>query len=114
MVNKKKVILGMSGGTDSSVTAMLLQEQGFEVIGVTFVFCDGAEHHLEDAKTLASKLGIKHIVYEAKEVFNDKIIGYFISEYMSGRTHVACVLCINYLKWPLLLIIAAENDSYYI
>lgn len=114
MTNKNKVILGMSGGTDSSVTAMLLQEQGYEVIGVTFVFCDGAEHHLEDAQNLAARLGIKHIVYEAKDVFNSKIINYFVSEYMSGRTPVPCVLCNNYLKWPLLMQIADKEGAYYI
>ena len=114
MKDKKKVILGMSGGTDSSVAALLLQEEGYEVIGVTFVFCDGGEHHIEDAKNLASKLGIKHIVYDAKNIFNDKIINYFISEYMSGRTPVPCVLCNNYLKWPLLMKIADEEEAFYI
>ena len=114
MLDKKKVILGMSGGTDSSVTAMLLLEQGFEVIGVTFVFCDGGDHHIEDARALASKLGIRHIVYEAKSVFKEKIIDYFISEYMSGRTPVPCVLCNNYLKWPLLIDIADKENAFYV
>ena len=114
MSDRKKVVLGMSGGTDSSVTAMLLLEKGYEVIGVTFVFCDGAEHHLDDAKSLASRLGIKHIVYEAKDLFKTKITDYFISEYMAGRTPVPCILCNNYLKWPLLIDIADKEGAYYV
>ena len=115
-MQKRRVLLGMSGGTDSSVAAMLLQDEGFEVTGVTFRFfdSDSSDKHLEDAKTLASQLAIRHIVYDARDVFRDQIIHYFIDEYMSGRTPVPCVLCNNHLKWPLLARIADENDIYYI
>lgn len=111
---KNKVVLGMSGGTDSSMSAILLQEQGYEVIGVTFVFHDGGEQHLEDARQLAEKLNIKHIVYDARDLFRKKILRYFITEYMKGETPVPCVLCNNYLKWPLLAQIADEQKAYYI
>ncbi|MGL4294056.1 MAG: argininosuccinate synthase domain-containing protein, partial [Bacteroidales bacterium] len=109
-----KVVLGMSGGTDSSVSAILLQEKGYEVIGVTFVFHEGGEHHLEDARKLALRLGIRHIVYDARDLFREKILSYFTSEYMAGRTPVPCVLCNNYLKWPLLAKIADEEEARYI
>lgn len=111
---KNKVVLGMSGGTDSSMSAILLQEQGFEVIGVTFVFTEGGEHHLEDARQLAERLNIRHIVYDARDLFREKILSYFVSEYMSGKTPVPCVLCNNYLKWPLLAKIADEEEAFYI
>lgn len=109
----KKIVLGMSGGTDSSVAAMLLKEAGYEVIGVTFRFYekDGAQEYLEDARNLASQLGIKHIVYDARDVFKEKIISYFIDEYMSGRTPVPCVLCNNYFKWPLLAKVADAEGA---
>ena len=111
---KKRVVLGMSGGTDSSMSAILLQEQGYEVIGVTFIFHEGAEHHLEDARQLAERLSIRHIVYDARELFRSKIVRYFIDEYMKGETPVPCVLCNNYLKWPLLAQIADQEEAYYI
>lgn len=104
----------MSGGTDSSMAAILLQEQGYEVIGVTFVFHDGGEHHLADARHLAERLHIRHIVYDARELFREKILSYFVNEYMSGKTPVPCVLCNNYLKWPLLAKIADQEEAYHI
>ncbi len=113
-MREKRVVLGMSGGTDSSTAAILLQEQGYEVVGVTFVFHDGGEHHLEDAKALTDKLGIRHIVYDARELFREKILSYFVEEYMKGETPVPCVLCNNYLKWPLLAKIADEEGIYHI
>lgn len=108
---EKSVLLGMSGGTDSSVAAMLLQDAGFEVTGVTFRFFErnGDTEYLEDAKTLASHLGINHITHDAREIFHERIIRYFISEYMHGHTPVPCVLCNNYLKWPLLAQLADEQ-----
>lgn len=104
----------MSGGTDSSTAAILLQEQGYEVIGVTFVFHEGGEHHLEDAKALAAKLNIRHIVHDARVLFREKILRYFVDEYMRGETPVPCVLCNNYLKWPLLAEIADQEGIRYI
>lgn len=116
MKSKKRVLLGMSGGTDSSVAAMLLQEAGYEVTGVTFRFYDseGFEESLDDARTLASRLNIPHIIYDARELFRERIIRYFIGEYLSARTPVPCTLCNNELKWPLLAKIADEMGIYWI
>ena len=94
----------MSGGTDSSVAALLLQDAGYEVTGITFRFYEKDNHteYLDDARELCERLHIPHITYDAREVFQQHIISYFIDEYMAGRTPVPCTLCNNYLKWPLL------------
>lgn len=112
----KRVLLGMSGGTDSSVAAMLLQEAGYEVTGITFRFYElnDSTGYLEDARELADRLGIRHIIYDAREVFRKQIIEYFVDEYMAGHTPVPCTLCNNYLKWPLLSQIADEMGIFYI
>jgi len=112
----KRVLLGMSGGTDSSVAAMRLLEAGYEVIGVTFRFYElnGSTEYLEDARNLAERLGIRHITYDAREIFAQQIIEYFVQEYLAGRTPVPCTLCNNYLKWPLLAKIADEMGVFYI
>ncbi len=112
----KRVLLGMSGGTDSSVAAMRLLEAGYEVIGVTFRFYElnGSTEYLEDARNLAERLGIRHITYDAREIFARQIIEYFVQEYLAGRTPVPCTLCNNYLKWPLLAKITDEMGVFYI
>lgn len=106
----------MSGGTDSSVAAMKLQEAGYEVTGVTFRFYDaeGSAQHLEDARALASRLGIEHITYDVRDEFHSRIIRYFLDEYLAGRTPVPCTVCNNELKWTLLAKIADEKGIYWI
>jgi tRNA-specific 2-thiouridylase len=112
----RKVLLGMSGGTDSSVAALLLQDAGYEVTGVTFRFYekDGNTEYLDDARDLCHRLGIPHMVYDARSVFRESIINYFIREYMEGHTPVPCTLCNNYLKWPLLRQLADERGIYHL
>ena len=97
----KRVLLGMSGGTDSSVAAILLQDAGYEVTGVTFRFYekDGDTAYLDDARALCSRLHIPHIAYDVRDRFRKRIITYFIGEYLKGRTPVPCTLCNNQLKW---------------
>ena len=94
----------MSGGTDSSVAALVLLDAGYEVTGVTFRFYEkgGDTEYLDDARDLCGHLGIRHLVYDARDLFRERIVRYFIREYMAGRTPVPCTLCNNYLKWPLL------------
>ncbi|MCP9610617.1 tRNA 2-thiouridine(34) synthase MnmA [Coprobacter tertius] len=115
-MDKKRVLLGMSGGTDSAGAAVLLQKQGFEVIGVTFRFfdADGDTSYLDDAVETARKLNIRHFVYDVREGFKHHIVLYFIREYMSARTPVPCIRCNNTFKWPLLVKIADELDIFYI
>ena len=116
MKSDKRVLLGMSGGTDSSVAAMRLQEAGYEVTGVTFRFYEAGDEtgYLEDARALALKLGMKHITYDARELFRSRIIRYFVEEYLRGRTPVPCTVCNNELKWVLLAKIADEKGIYWI
>ena len=101
---KQRILLGMSGGTDSSVAAILLLEQGYEVIGITFRFWEEGENfHLQDAVGLAEQLGIQHVTYDAREVFRQNVVQYFMDEYLAGRTPFPCVKCNNELKWKLIL-----------
>jgi len=94
----------MSGGTDSSVAAILLLEQGYEVVGITFRFWEEGENkHLEDARLLAKQLRLEHITYDAREIFREKVVDYFVDEYLSGRTPFPCVKCNNELKWKLII-----------
>ena len=106
----------MSGGTDSSVAALLLQDAGYEVVGVTFRFYekDDNTEYLDDARELCNRLEIQHIISDQREVFKSTIIDYFIREYMEGHTPVPCTLCNNYLKWPLLRQLADEMGIYHL
>jgi len=100
----KRILLGMSGGTDSSVAAILLQQQGYEVVGITFRFWEeGENQHLKDAEELCQQLGIQHVTYDARALFKEKIVGYFVNEYLAGRTPFPCVKCNNELNWKLMI-----------
>ena len=116
MEANRRVLLGMSGGTDSSVAALLLQDAGYEVVGVTFRFYEkeGCTEYLDDARDLCHRLGIQHIVSDQREKFKSTIIDYFIREYMQGHTPVPCTLCNNYLKWPLLRQLANQMGIYHL
>lgn len=115
MKPNQKVLLGMSGGTDSSVAALLLSDAGYEVTGVTFRFYEKDEdtEYLDDARDLCRRLGIPHLIHDVRTLFRERIIDYFIREYMAGRTPVPCTLCNNYLKWPLLRQLADERNIYH-
>jgi len=94
---KQKVLLGMSGGIDSSVAAILLQEKGFEVVGITFIFSGNNEselhHSAGSAKLLAEKLGIEHFTVDLRSEFKNLVIRYFMNEYGSGSTPFPCAVC---------------------
>ncbi len=110
---KKKVMLGLSGGVDSAVSAVLLLEQGFEVIGLSLVFSCRSEKArddmINDAKSLASHLNIEHIVYDARAEFSSKVIAPFVSAWRYGKTPNPCVLCNPVMKFPG---IVAQADKY--
>lgn len=116
---QKKVVLAMSGGIDSSVSAHLLQEMGYEVIGVTFVMFDEPQKNdfkdfVNDAQIVASKLGIKHYTVDIKKVFKEKIINYFVEAYLNGRTPNPCTLCNPTIKWKSLIDFADSIDIEYV
>ena len=94
----------MSGGTDSSVAVLLLQDAGYEVTGITFRFWEDGNQtgYLEDAKELVAKTGIQHYVLDVRNDFRYEIVSYFVNEYLQGRTPVPCVRCNNLFKWRLL------------
>jgi len=121
--DKNKVVLGMSGGTDSSVTAMLLKEKGYEVIGVSLWFWNSPNEHpdknqlpdfIVDAQELAKKLSIEYHVIDARNEFKDVVIGQFLKEYLNGRTPSPCIHCNPQLKWRLLLDKADQLGANYI
>ncbi len=108
--NKQRVLLGMSGGVDSSVAGYLLREQGYEVVGVTMKVwpqdcisraedkCCGPQA-VADARGVAHSLGIPHYVVDEADQFEQMVINYFASEYQAGRTPNPCVMCNEKLKF---------------
>ena len=111
-----RVVVGMSGGVDSSVAAWLLKEQGYDVIGVTMQIwqdedaCSVEENGgccglsaVEDARRVAAVLDIPYYVMNFKDEFRNQVIDYFNAEYLNGRTPNPCIACNRYVKWEALL-----------
>ena len=107
----KKIVVGLSGGVDSAVTAYLLKEQGYEVIGVTLCMHGSAEKEVADAAEVAERIGIRHRVVELKEKFKENIIRYFTESYKKGETPNPCMVCNPLMKWAALLAIAEEEGA---
>jgi len=95
-----KVIVGISGGVDSSVAAYLLQKQGYEVIGITFRFTD--EFDSIDAINICKKLNIEHHIIDYRDVFKKEVIDKFIDDYNKGITPNPCILCNRFVKFNFL------------
>ena len=111
----EKVLLGMSGGVDSSVSAIILKQKGYEVIGATMLLCPkDNEQSIQDAKKVCEKLGIKHITIDAKEEFKNYVINNFICEYKDCKTPNPCIECNKYLKFGLFYNKAIEMGCNYI
>lgn len=117
----------MSGGVDSSVAAIMLKEDGYEVIGVTMKVWDYASScystketgcsnvdFINDAHSVALKLGVKHFVFDLTAEFDKIVISDFINEYMKGRTPNPCVQCNKHIKWDTLLHKAEQMDCQYV
>ena len=110
-MSKKKVVIGLSGGVDSAVAAYLLKEQGYEVIGVMLNLSQNDEIYLLheggccslssvlDARKVAELLDIPFYVLNYKEVFKEKIVDYFVDEYVSGKTPNPCIECNRHIKF---------------
>ena len=117
----------MSGGIDSTVTAMLLHEQGYEVIGITMKTWDYAGSggskketgccsldSINDARQVAVTMGFHHFIVDIREEFGDYVIDNFVDEYIAGRTPNPCVLCNTHIKWEAMLRRADALDCQYI
>lgn len=126
-MSKPKVVIGMSGGVDSSVAAYLLKEQGYDVIGVTMQIWQEEEQTVQeenggccglsavdDARRVAWDLGIPYYVMNFKEEFKEQVIDYFVEEYQQGRTPNPCIACNRYVKWESLLKRSLDIGAEYI
>lgn len=127
MSRNGRVLVAMSGGIDSTVTAMLLHEQGYEVIGITMKTWDYANSggtkketgccsldSINDARQVAVDMGFHHFIVDIREEFGDYVIQNFVDEYLAGRTPNPCVLCNTHIKWEALLHRADQLDCAYI
>ncbi|MDE6539187.1 MAG: tRNA 2-thiouridine(34) synthase MnmA [Ruminococcus sp.] len=124
----KKVMVGMSGGVDSSVSALLLREQGYDVMGITMkLFSDEdivqaekdgktccALSDVEDARSVAYRLGFEHLVFNFKDSFRECVMKKFVSSYLNGHTPNPCIDCNKYIKFDRMLRRALELDYDYI
>lgn len=115
-MSKQKVVVGMSGGVDSSVAAYLLKEQGYDVVGVTMQIWQDEEQAVQeenggccglsavdDARRVAQALDIPYYVMNFKKEFKENVMDYFVAEYLQGRTPNPCIACNRYVKWESLL-----------
>lgn len=127
MSKKGKVLVAMSGGIDSTMTALLLHEEGYEVIGITMKTWDYATSggdqketgccsldSINDARQVAVDHGFHHFIVDIREEFGDYVIDNFIDEYIAGRTPNPCVLCNTHIKWEALLRRADSLDCEFI
>lgn len=127
MLDKNRVVVGMSGGVDSTVAAYLLKQQGYEVIGVTMkLWDDDSEDYVEnyggccglsaidDARRVAAALDIPFYVINFKAPFKNHVIDYFIDAYKQGETPNPCVMCNKHIKFDALLEKAKSLGAYYI
>ncbi len=127
MSKKGKILVAMSGGIDSTVAAVMLKEEGYEVIGITMKTWDyqnsgGSKKEtgccsldsINDARSIAVEHGIHHMILDIRDEFGDYVIDNFVEEYLAGRTPNPCVLCNTHIKWEALLKRANQLDCEFI
>ncbi|MBQ9267323.1 MAG: tRNA 2-thiouridine(34) synthase MnmA [Clostridia bacterium] len=117
MEKNNRVLLGMSGGVDSSTAAAILKQRGYEVVGMTLELFAGSCCNLStnlDAKKVCQQIGIEHMTYNLKDEFKEHVIDDFINEYAHQRTPNPCIECNKYMKFGAMYEKAKELDCYYI
>lgn len=127
MSKKGRILVAMSGGIDSTVAAMMLHEEGYEVVGITMKTWDYATaggskketgccslDSINDAREVAVNMGFHHFIVDIREEFGDYVIDNFVEEYIAGRTPNPCVLCNTHIKWSALLKRADAMDCEFI
>lgn len=115
-LDRNRVLVGMSGGVDSSAAVCLLQERGFQVLGATLKLVDGTcagEDSVRDAAQAARQLGVPHIVCLGEERFRREVLDYFAGSYAAGLTPNPCIRCNRRVKFPALLEAAREQGAWY-
>lgn len=108
------MLIGISGGVDSAVSAYMLKKEGYEVIGVTFLLFDDFKYSLADAKKVCNTLGIKHLVVDWRKTFQKEIIDYFVTSYQNGQTPNPCIRCNEKIKYGAFLKLADDLKAEYI
>lgn len=109
----KSVLIGMSGGVDSSVAAAILAEEGYKVIGASMLLWDGNDMTGE-AEKVCRDLGIEFRKLDFRDIFREKVVEYFITEYKSGRTPNPCIMCNKYLKFGAMFDYAVKEGIDYV
>ncbi len=120
----QKVIVGMSGGVDSSVTAYILKKEGYDVEGISFILCDiqvinsskqcCTLQSITPAEKIAKILGINYSIIDARKAFISKVVKPFVNAYYEGTTPNPCILCNKYIKFPFLMKEADKREAQYI
>lgn len=101
---KKKVLVGMSGGVDSSTTAFLLKEKGYDVVGATFIISKSEDNfHLADAAKVCQDMGIEHHIIDVEDEFKKEVVDYFLKGYENCETPSPCIMCNRTVKFKVLL-----------